>query len=121
MENINTPEISSVNIFQRNKLPVIGFILMLLGPGILMLAGFLTSTLGYAPVIIANIIAWTVIILPGIGAVMSIISLVRWKKTGKLGRALTIVTVVMCNPIFYFYYFIICVIASSTLAGLSWM
>jgi len=121
MENTNTPEILATNIFQRNKFAVIGFILMLAGPGMLMLAGFLTSTLGYVSAIIANIISWTAIILPGIGAVMSIVSLVRWKKTGTVGRALAIVTVVMCNPFFYFYYFIICVISSSTLAGLSWM
>lgn len=123
MENINTvtPENQSVSSVRNNKAPIIGFILMLAGPIILLLAEFLTKLIGYIPIIAANIISWTAIILPAIGVVISIVTFFRWKKTGKLGRALSIVTVIMCNPFFYFLYFFICVIAGNTLAGLSWM
>lgn len=123
MENANevTSEMPSTNSGQGNKLPIIGFILMLAGPIILLLAGFFTETFGYVPEIAANIIAWTAIILPGIGAIISIVSLFKWKKIGKRGRALAIVTVIMCNPFFYFIYLVMCGISSKTLAGLSWM
>ena len=119
MDN-NIPEMPSRNSFERNKLPIIGFISMIAGPGILMFAGFLTDIFGPFPVIIANIIVWTAILLPGIGVVISIISLVKWRKTGKLGCALAIVTCIMCNPLFYLYYFIICLFSINALAGIAW-
>jgi len=121
MENTNIVETPSTSVFQQNKAPIIGFILMLAGPAIIMIAGFLTDTFGYISEIAANIISWTAIALPGIGAVICIVMLFRWKKTGKLGRALSIVTVIMCNPFFYFIYLFMCGIASKTMAGLNWM
>ena len=123
MENasINAPEISLASAEQKNKISIIGFILMLAGPAILTLAGLFTGAFGYLPNMAANIVSLVSIILPGIGAVISIVSLFRWKKTGKLGRSLAVVTVVMCNPFFYFFYLIFCAISSNTLAGLSWM
>ena len=122
MENANRIEMPSAGTFrQKNKASIIGFILMLSGPAILIIAGFLTEAYGYVPEIAANIITWTAMGLPGIGAIVSIIMLFKWKKTGKPGRALAIVTVIMCNPFFYFIYFVICGMAKSTLAGLNWM
>jgi hypothetical protein len=106
---------------ENNKASITGFILMLAGPAILLLAGLLTDTFGYLPETAANIISYVALFLPGIGAVLCIITLFRWKKTRKLGRSLAVVTVVMCNPIFYFFYYFICAISSNTLAGLSWM
>lgn len=121
MENIDTAATLTASNLQQSKAPIIGFILMLVGPAILMIAGFLTEKIGYVPEIVANIIAWTAMALPGIGAVISIVMLFKWKIMGNLGRALALVTVIMCNPFFYFAYFVMCGIASSTLAGLSWM
>jgi len=106
---------------RKNKLAVIGFSLMLAGPAILISAFLLQNLAGNFPKIIADIIMWITLVLPGIGAVLCIISLVLWKRTGNIGRSLSIVTVVMCNPVFYFVYLIICGIAGNTLAGLSWM
>jgi hypothetical protein len=117
MENTNVSESTT----QNNKAPFIGFILMLAGPAILILAGLVTGAFGYLPRTAANIVSYVTMFLPGIGAVVCIVTLFRWKKTGKLGRSLAVVTVVMCNPFFYFFYFFICAISSSTLAGLSWM
>ncbi len=123
MENTNavTPDVESANLPQENKTAIIGFIFMLAGPMILVLAGVLTDIFGNIPEIAANIVSWTAMALPGIGAVISIVTLFRWKKLGKVERALSIVTVIMCNPFFYFIYFVMCSIASKTLAGLSWM
>ena len=104
-----------------NKRSIIGFLLMLVGPAVLFLAGFISYIFGYFPEIVANIIAWGAFILPGIGVVFSIISLCNWKRAGHLSRALSIVTVVICNPLFYYLYFFVCGISSNTLAGLSWM
>ena len=106
---------------ENKKAPIIGFALMLAGPGILILAGFFTEIFGYVSKTAADAIMWAAIIIPGIGAVLSVFSLVLWKKTGNLGRALSIVTVIMCNPIFYFVYLLICGVASRTLADLAWM
>ena len=99
-------------------LPIIGFILMLAGPAILILAGLFTSVFGYVPGVVAGIIAWTAIILPGIGAVINGIVLLFFREeTGVLGYALASITVIMCNPIFYLFYFAICRVTSRNLAG----
>lgn len=112
---------SSTSVVPKNRLAIIGFSLMIAGPLIIALAGEYESKVNYLPEFVANVITWTAIILPAIGAICSIVALCLKSKTGKLGRALAIVTLIMCNPMFYFYYFIICAIASTTLAGLSWM
>jgi len=51
MENakINAPEISTVSTGQKNKMSIIGFILMLAGPAILILASLLAESFGYLP------------------------------------------------------------------------
>jgi len=125
MENTNADIIQETKpkeiAVKQNKTAIIGFLFMLAGPAVLLLAVFLTNKFGRIPEIAANIISWAAAILPVIGIVISIISLVKWRKTGITGRALAIVTVIMCNPLFYLYYLIDCLIASSTLAGLSWM
>ena len=106
---------------QNNRMPVTGFLFMLAGPTILVITGLLTGTFGFLSETVAGIVSWTAIILPGIGVVISIVSLARRNKAGKLGRSLAIVTLVMCNPFFYAFYFFICIIAGNTLAGLGWM
>jgi hypothetical protein len=123
MENTNriVTETQSTSIVLKNKAAIIGFLLMLAGPIILFLAGLFTKSYGDMPKTAANIVSWVTAILPGVGAVISIISLIKWNKTGKLGRALSIVTVIMCNPFFYIVYLFMCMLSSSTLAGLSWM
>ena len=123
MENadINAPKILPVSTWQKNKWPITGFILMLSGPAVLIAASLLKSAFGNLPQAAANIISLLAAALPGMGAVISIAWLFRRKKMEKLGRALVIVTVLMCNPLFYFYYLLICLIVSSELAGVSWM
>lgn len=120
MENNNTSMSATVSmsIRQNNKAAIIGFVLMLAGPVILTFARF--GLLGDLSKILAITISSIAVILPGIGAGISIRSLFHWKETGKLGRALAIVTVIMCNPFFYFYYFGYCYIAGRTMAGILW-
>jgi len=119
--NIIATEAPSANLKRKIKMAIIGFVFMLAGPILLFFAVFYTESFGYFSKTAAVIVSWTAIVLPGVGIVFAIIALFQWKKTKILGRALAIVTVVMCNPLFYLYYFLICGIASSTLAGLSWM
>jgi hypothetical protein len=104
-----------------NKLPLIGFFTMLSGPAIIFLGMIWSINIGNIPLTITDIIIWITILLPGIGAVLCIISLCKWKKIATSGRVISIITVVMCNPAFYYIYFIICLILRHSLAGLSWM
>ena len=121
MENIMQSNATPAADKKQYKLALAGFLLMLLGPLMLLLAGLFTDLLGHMPEILANIVTGIAIVLPGIGAIISIVSLFFWKKTTKWGRALSIVTLFMCNPVFYFFYLLIGTIMSSTLAGLDWM
>ena len=122
MEVLKTDgERSGSSSIQINWLAIIGFSLMITGPLTLYLAGVYQSQNGNLSKFFASAIMRIAIVLPGIGAAVSIISLCLWKRTGKLGRALSIVTVVICNPFFYFMYFVICSISEEILAGLPWM
>lgn len=112
---------SKGNTAQINKVPLIGFLCMLLGPLTLIITGLLTGVFGYLTETSAAIIAGVAIVFPGIGVVMSIISFFHWKKIAKPGHILAVVTVVMCNPLFYFFYYAICSAVGSELAGISWM
>jgi uncharacterized membrane protein len=94
---------------------------VLAGPAILILADIFTSHFGHFSDAIAQIVVWTAAILPGIGSIICYIVLIRlWKRTKKLGRALAIVTAIMCNPLFYLIYIIICSIMVMDLAGHVW-
>ncbi|MDR0913908.1 MAG: hypothetical protein LBM65_01900 [Oscillospiraceae bacterium] len=104
-----------------NKLPLIGFLIMLSGAAIIIIEIILFNIIGTINSDVGNVITWVTIVLPGIGAVLCIISLFRWKKIGLTGQVLSVLTVVMCNPWFYYIYFIICIISGYTLAGLQWM
>ena len=91
---------------------------MLAGPAILILAGVFTSWFGYFSGTVAAIIAGIAIILPGVGAVINGIVLLFFREeTGVLGFALAIITVVMCNPLFFLIYYVICLSVSRNLAG----
>jgi hypothetical protein len=117
METANETEQPKKPSAPKNKLAIIGFICMAAGPALLLFLEQLHRWIGHFPASIAVSIA---IFLPGCGAVISIISLIL-RKSGKLGRALSIVTLIMCNPFFYAYYIFICAIMTSTLAGLPLM
>jgi hypothetical protein len=104
-----------------NNLPLIGFLIMLSGFAIVIVEIILYNIIGTINSDIGNIITWVTIVLPGVGAVLCIISLFRWKKISLTGQVLSVITVVMCNPWFYMVYFVICSITRDTLAGLSWM
>ncbi len=120
-QSVTTEKAEQKSVKPNNRLGVIGFICMLAGPILLVLANTMQIWIGDFTRLQANIIMGVSLILPAAGFVIGIITLVRWKKTGIWGRALAIVTVVMCNPFFYYIYFIICTIMGVTLAGLPWM
>ncbi|MDR0946631.1 MAG: hypothetical protein LBM87_02640 [Ruminococcus sp.] len=114
MKNQNTGESSACKIARR------GFILLLCGPGVLLLAA-LVGIIGDIPDVLALIIGGIAFILPGIGAVLSIIALTKRKELDKIGRALAIITLVMCNPLFYFIYFFVCLAGGDGFTGLALM
>jgi hypothetical protein len=120
MEITSEAERSGEPSSPKNRLAIIGFAFMLAGPALIIFAGLLQNWTGDFHKISALIIAWTSVVLPGIGAVISIVSLIL-RKSGKLGKALSIVTLIMCNPFFYYYYFFICMVMGITLAGLPLM
>jgi hypothetical protein len=97
-----------------------GFALLLGGPLVLLIPT-LIDLIGTVPVILAFFFSVVSAILPGLGAIICIISLVKGKELDKLGRALSIITIVMCNPLFYRVYFVICFQSGFGLAGISFM
>ena len=111
-------------IYIRNIIiPTIGFVFMITGPLILYtVEQYRTeSILINAAVTItettAETLLWTAVFLPGIGAALCIFSLLNWKKLGKFGRILSITVVIICNPIFYFLYYLACAFTSAALAN----
>jgi len=116
MENTDTVS-SSVSLPRKNGLAIIGFVLMLAGPATLIFAGMYTSLFGHISGTVAEKIAWVAAILPGIGVLICLISLFWWKNTGQLGCAFLIVTLTMCNPIFYLVYLVICGMVAASLEG----
>ena len=114
-------DIPQVLMVRKNKLAITGFVLMVVGPLILLIAGQLQGQIGNFSEFVSNFIMWSAIIFPGVGAIISIVSLFLWNKTGNLGHALSIITLIMCNPFFFFIYYVMCAISSKTLAGLPWM
>jgi hypothetical protein len=94
-----------------------GFYTMLAGPALLLIwSGILaivietvgTSWGGYVFLILALIIAVVAFFLPLAGLIYAIKSLIHKDELDKTGRALAIITCVMCNPLFYFFYFFVC-------------
>ena len=130
MENPDTttpetlPEISDDSGTNKNKLASIGFAFMLAGPAILILASIFTSIFGHISDATSEIVALIAAIPPGVGFLIGCIVLgvpsLR-KKTGTLGLAFAIITVMMCNPIFYLFYLFICGITAAGLAGQSFL
>ena len=119
MENpaINNPPEIPLPLSQ--KFSVIGFTITMLGPSILILMGIIFGILGLVvPKVIVLTIMWVAIILPGIGVVFSIISLILCSKSGRPKHALSIATLLACNPVFYIYYLAICLMTGNSLAGL---
>jgi hypothetical protein len=97
-----------------------GFFLMLGGPCVLVIPTFI-DFIGYVPDVFAVIFSGAAIILPGIGAILCIASLIKGKLLDKTGRALSIITIVMCNPLFYLVYMAICSAGGHGLAQMSFM
>jgi hypothetical protein len=97
------------------KLGFVGFLVMLSGPTVFILANILFDTL---PKFIAYTFMWAAIVLPGIGFALSIISLVLDRKSDARKSGFAIFTIIMCNPFFYFIYFFICGMMGSALAGM---
>lgn len=114
----DTIDHSSISSASGSKMALIGFVLMLIGPAMLFLSGYIPWIL---PKAIAYTIMWIMIVLPATGAVLSIVSLRLCKKEKRSVHPLSVITLVMCNPLFYFLYFFICGIMGDTLAGIPWM
>ena len=106
---------------RKNTLAIIGFCLMLAGPAILITASQFFHWKWTFPVVVADIIAWTAFLLPVAALVIGIVSLTRWRRTSVLGRALSVVTVVICNPVFLAAYFFFCMLSIVILANLPLM
>jgi hypothetical protein len=105
---------------QTNKYARRGFFFMLGGPAILLFFSLL-RLIDPLPQIISTVASFSALVLPGIGAILCIASLRKRKELDKVGITLSIITLVMCNPLFYFFWFVICSIAGSELAGMAWM
>ena len=119
-ENLSTTEIdsASVSFARKNRLALVGFSLMIAGPLTLLIAGLVQQQIGYFIDFAAIITIWTAILLPIIGAGISVISLVMWKKIGIVGRVVSIVTVlIVCNPIVFVTYYAFCAFGGSRLAA----
>lgn len=117
-ENPNKFQKLKHRISHKGELAKAGVILMLVGPLLLVIQSRISATLPELP---AMIIMWTTMVLPGIGAVLSIISLIFCHQAGLLSKVLAVVTIVMCNPFFYVVYVFFCVIMGNALAGLPMM
>ena len=102
--------------------PFIGFLLMWVGPLLLVLMTYLTSDVFSAVSdIAATILAAVCFFLPGIGAILSTFYLESSEDNGLLGKSLATVTIIMCNPLFYILYFLICIFMGNEMAGIPWM
>jgi hypothetical protein len=110
----------TITHFSSSKKARIGFCLLLGGPLVLLIPTVI-DLIGSVPDILAIFFSFVSAILPGIGAILCIASLIKGKELDKLGRALSIITIVMCNPLFYYLYFHMCFAGGYGLAGMSFM
>ena len=120
--NTNVPSDTSTKKSVK-KLAIVGFLLMLCAPALLFPArnlGFSFPNYSFLG-IISVILTGIAFLLPATGAVLCIIHLVKCKKSGEPKSALSIITLVMCNPFFYFIYFVVCAFLGSPLTGLAMM
>jgi hypothetical protein len=94
-----------------------GFYTMLAGPALLLIwTGILgialeivgTSLGGIDFLTLALIIGTIAFFLPLTGLIFAIKSLLHKEELDKTGHALAVITCVMCNPLFYFFYFFVC-------------
>ena len=101
-----------------NVLPKIGFVLFSFGPIFIFTMNIFSFEFS---VLLANLIMWISIITPGIGAVLCLISAFKWRELSDNSKGYSIIIFVMCNPVFYFLYFVFCQLIRGTLAGFSLM
>jgi hypothetical protein len=90
------------------KFARLGFCLMLCGPAVWLIPT-LIELIGSVDGILAAIFFIISVALPAVGAVLCIISLVKGKEPDESGKVLSIITVVLCNPLFYPLYFTLCI------------
>jgi hypothetical protein len=111
-------EDQNINIrTSANKNARRGFFIMLSGPALLLIwtgifaiaIGTGTSPGGDVFFYLALIIAAIAFFLPLTGLIFAIKSLWHKDELDGVGRALAIITCVMCNPLFYFFYFFVCI------------
>jgi hypothetical protein len=115
MENENKKTISP-----PSKKARIGFILLFAGPLVLVIPTLIES-IGTVPHILALFFAIIAGALPGIGAVFAIMSLIKWKELDGIAVIMSVITIVMCNPIFYMFYWQLCMAGGYGFAGMSMM
>ena len=109
-----------LTIERSKKYPVIGFLLMLIGS--LLVTKIIPFLLWHfpdftIPELLAIIIIAICFFSPGFSAAISAIYLVTNKEKNDLRQALAILTIAVCNPIFYIIYFFICFFMKDYLAG----
>ena len=108
---------------KKNKMAWLSILLALAGPAILIIIGIVSEAVaGYFPVFIIGWIQVILFVLPIASIILSVLCLTLWRKKirGKI-RALPITALILCNPFFVFYYWVISIILTSEAAGLNWM
>ena len=109
-------------IKKMNKLPKIGFALMLLGPMIILFARISFFGANSDDIVgITEVLKWLAIVAPGIGAILCIVATFCWKELSGRSQILATIVFVMCNPIFYSVYFMYCYYVGFVFAGFSLM
>jgi uncharacterized membrane protein YozB (DUF420 family) len=126
-ESLDNPkELSSITETTKpihQKLAIIGLTVFFAGPIVMIISGFLPSILPdrQAIYMFGGALGWIAFVLPAIGCIISIISVVMCKKSKVPMHGSAIGVIVMCNPIFYYIYFIMCGLTGYGLAGLAMM
>ena len=117
-----TPGPLPISATPNRIMPMIALILVIAGPVILYLGGrsfeFKYSIVKIEYSLLAKIVPWIAMVLPGAGFFIGAVSLRQWKNTGKTSRALAIVALAMSNPFFYITFIAMCLYSRMRLAGL---
>ena len=108
---------------EKNKMAVASLLLVLAGPTLLFLTGLVSGLSdNYFSETFVTVLQVFLFVLPIKGIVLSILCITLWKKkiSAKM-HAMPIVALILCNPMFAYFYYVICIIITATAAGMGWM
>jgi len=108
---------------EKNKMAVASLLLVLAGPTLLFLTGLISGLSdNYFSETFVTVLQVFLFVLPIKGVVLSILCITLWKKkiSAKM-HAMPIVALILCNPMFAYFYYVICIIITATAAGMGWM